>query len=74
MQLSPLKESRTSTQDTPDPTKSSTEPLVVIEDVVGDDDDNEDEAPAPDRSGSSNVKGIHEFQTVRVTPHQGSGD
>ena len=56
---SPLKESHMSPQDTPDLTKSSTEPSVVIEDVVGDDDDDEDEAPAPDRVGSSNIKGIH---------------
>ena len=54
-----LKESRTSPEDTPDLAKSSTEPSVVIEDVVGKDDDDEDEVPAPDRSGSSNVKGIH---------------
>ena len=56
-----LKESHTSPQDTPDLTKSSTEPLVVIKDVVGDDDDDdEDEVPAPNRVGSSNVKGICE--------------
>ena len=55
-----LKESHTSPQDTLDLTKSSTEPLVVIEDVVGDDDDNEDEVPAPDRLDSSNMKGVHE--------------
>ena len=41
-----------SPEDTPNITKSSTEPSVVIEDVVGNDDDDEDEAPAPDRSGS----------------------
>ena len=46
-----LKESRTSPEDNPDLTKSSAEPSVIIEDVVGD----EDEAPAPDKSGSSNV-------------------
>ena len=46
-----LKESRASPEDTPDLTKSSAEPLVVIEDVVGN--DNEDEVPAPD---SSNMK------------------
>ena len=70
-----LKESRTSPQDTPDLTKSSTEPSVVIEDVVGDDDDDEDEAPAPDRLGSSNMKGAStELQTARVTPHQESVD
>ena len=53
-----LKESCVSPEDTPDLTKSSAEPSVVIEDVVGDDD--EDEAPAPGRSGSSNVKSSHE--------------
>ena len=47
-----LKESRTSPEDTPDLTKSSAEPSVIIEDVVGD----EDEVPAPDKLGSSNVK------------------
>ena len=52
-----LKESCTSPQDTPDLTKSSTDPSVLIEDVVGDDDDNDDEAPAPDRVGSSSKKG-----------------
>ena len=51
-----LKESRTSPDDTPDLTKSSAEPSVIIEDVV----DDEDEVPAPDRSGSSNVKSSHE--------------
>ena len=53
-----LKESRVSPEDTPDLTKSSTEPSVVIEDVVGDDDEDEDKVPAPDRLGSSNVKGV----------------
>ena len=42
-----LKESHTSPHDTPDLTKSSTEPSVVIEDVVGDDDDDEDEGSCP---------------------------
>ena len=51
-----LKESHTSPEDTPDLTKSSAEPSVIIEDVVGD----EDEAPAPDKSGSSNVKSARE--------------
>ena len=49
-----LKESHASPEDTPDLTKSSAEPSVIIEDVVGDDD--EDEVPAPDRLGSSNMK------------------
>ena len=69
-----LKESRTSPEDTPDLAKSSTEPSVVIKDVVGDDDDDEDEAPAPDRLGSSNVKGICETSKQRVTPCQESAD
>ena len=51
-----LKESRTSPEDTPDLTKSSAEPSVIIEDVVGD----EDEVPAPDKLGSSNVMSTHE--------------
>ena len=55
-----LKGSHTSPDDTPDLTKSSTEPSVVIEDVLGDDDDDDDkdEVPAHDRLGSSNEKGI----------------
>ena len=53
-----LKESCASPEDTPDLTKSSAEPSVVIEDVVGD--DNEDEVPALDRLGSSNVKSARE--------------
>ena len=63
-----LKGSRTSPEDTPDLTKSSTEPSVVIKDVVGDDDDDEDEAPGPDRSGSSNVKGIHKTSKQQESP------
>ena len=46
-----LKKFHTSPQDTPGLTKSSTEPSVLIEDVVGDDDDEDNEAPAPDRVG-----------------------
>ena len=53
-----LKESCASPEDTPDLTKSSAEPSLVMEDVVGD--DAEDEVPAPDRSGSSNVKSARE--------------
>ena len=53
-----LKGSHTSPEDTPDLTKSSTEPSVVIEDVVGDDDDDQDEVPAPDRLGLLNMKGV----------------
>ena len=57
---SPLKESCTSPQDTPDLTKSSTDPSVLIEDEGGDDDDDDDdEAPAPDRVGLSNIQGVH---------------
>ena len=55
-----LKGSRTSPEDTPKITKSSTEPSVVIEDVVGNDGDDEDEAPTPDRSRSSDVKEVCE--------------
>ena len=61
-----LKESCTSPQDTPDLTKSSTDPLVLIEDVVGDDDD--DKVPAPDRVGSSSIKGIHESSKQWESP------
>ena len=50
-----LKESHTSPEDTPDITKSSAGPSVIIKDVVGD----EDEAPAPDKSGLSNMKSTH---------------
>ena len=63
-----LKESRMSPQDTLDLTKSSTEPSVVIEDVVGDDDDDGDEAPVPDRLGSSNMKGICKSSKQRESP------
>ena len=55
-----LKDSHTSAQDTSDLTKSSTDPSVLIEDEGGDDDDDDNKAPAPDRMGSSNVKGICE--------------
>ena len=41
---------------------------MVIKDVVGNDDDDEDEVPAPDRSGSSNVKGICETSKQRESP------
>ena len=51
-----LKESRTSPEDNPDLTKSSAEPSVIIKDVVG----HEDEVPAPDKSGSSNVMSTRE--------------
>ena len=55
-----LKEPHTSPQDTPDLTKSSMGPSVLIEDEgVNEDDDEDDEVPAPDRTGSSNIKGIH---------------
>ena len=47
-----------SPQDTPDLTKSLTDPSVLTEDEGGDDDD--DEVPAPDRMDSSNIKDIHE--------------
>ena len=51
-----LKESSASPEDPPDLTKSSVVLLMIIEDVV----DNEDKAPAPDRSGSSSMKSRHE--------------
>ena len=54
---SPLKESRALPQDIPDLTKSSTDPSVLIEDEGGDDDE---EAPAPDRVGLSNIQDVHE--------------
>ena len=63
-----LKEPRTSPQDTPDLTKSSTDPLVLIEDVVGNDDDDDDEVPAPDRAGSSNIKGICKSSKQQESP------
>ena len=63
-----LKESCMSPEDIPDLTKSPTEPLVVIEDVVGNNDGNDDEAPVPDRSGSSNVKGICETSRQQESP------
>ena len=52
-----LKEPRTSPQDTPDLTKSLTDPSVLIEDEGGDDDD-DDEMPAPDRMDPSHIKDI----------------
>ena len=50
-----LKESSTSPEDPPDLTKSSVVPLAIIEDVIDDD----DEASAPDKLGSSSVKSTH---------------
>ena len=46
-----------SPQDTPDLTKSLKDPSVLTEDGGGNDDN--DETPAPDRTGSSNIKDIH---------------
>ena len=57
-----------SPEDTPDPTKSPTEPSVVVEHVAGDNDDDDDEAPALDRLASSNVKGTHETSRRRESP------
>ena len=61
-----LKESCASTVGTPDLTKSSAEQLVVIEDVVGD--DNEDKAPVLNRSISSNVKSARESSKQQESP------
>ena len=47
-----LKESSVSPEDTPDLTKPSAAPSVIIEDVIDDD----DEASFPDKSSSSNMK------------------
>ena len=47
-----LKESSASPEDPPDLTKSSAVPSMIIEDVV----DDEDEVPAPNRSGLSSMK------------------
>ena len=63
-----LKESRMSPQDTPDLTKSSMGPLVLIEDEGVDDDEDDDKAPAPDRTGSSNIKGICENSKQQKSP------
>ena len=53
-----------SPEDTPDITKSSAGPSVIIKDVVGD----EDEVPAPDRSGLSNVKSACETSKQQESP------
>ena len=50
-----LKESSASPEDTPDLTRSSAAPSVIMEDVIDDD----DEASVPDKSGLSNVKSTH---------------
>ena len=50
-----LKESSASPEDTPDLTRPSAAPSVIIEDVIDDD----DEASVPDKSSSSNVKSTH---------------
>ena len=50
-----LKESSASPEDTPDLTRPSAAPLVIIEDVIDDD----DEASVPDKSSSSNMKSTH---------------
>ena len=50
-----LKESSVSPEDTPNLTRSSAAPSVIIEDVI----DNDDEASVPDKLGSSNVKSTH---------------
>ena len=50
-----LKESSASPEDTPDLTRPSAAPSVIIEDVIDDD----DEASVPDKSSSLNVKSTH---------------
>ena len=50
-----LKESSASPEDTPDLTRPSAAPSVIIEDVIDDD----DEASVPDKSSSSNMKSTH---------------
>ena len=48
-------------KDISDLTKSSTDPLVLIEDEGGDDDDDDDEQMcAPDRVGSLNIQDVQE--------------
>ena len=63
-----LKESHTSPQDTPDLTKSSMDPSVLIEDEGVNDDDDDDKVPAPYRTGLSNIKGIHKSSKHRESP------
>ena len=43
------------------------DPSVLIEDE-GVNEDDDDEAPTPDRMGSSNVKGIHKSSKQRESP------
>ena len=50
-----LKESSASPEDTPDLTRSSAAPSVIIKDVIDDD----DKASVPDKSGLSNMKSTH---------------
>ena len=59
-----LKESSASPEDTPDLTRSSVAPSVIIEDVIDDD----DEVSAPDKSGSSNVKSTHGSSKQQESP------
>ena len=61
-----LKEPHTSPQDTPDLTKSLTDPSVLTEDGGGNVDD--DEMPAPDRMGSSNTGDVHESSKQQELP------
>ena len=52
-----LKEPHTSPPDTPDITKSLTDPSVLTEDEGGNDGD--DGMPAPGRTDSSNIRDVH---------------
>ena len=62
-----LKEPHMSPPDTPDITKSLTDPSVLTEDEGGNDGD--DRMPAPGRTDSSNIRDcLQRLQVVRVTP------
>ena len=62
-------------KDISDLTKSSTDPLVLIEDEGGDDDDDDEQMPAPDRAGSSNIQDVCESSKWRESPpHQEGAD
>ena len=64
---SPLLKEPCTPQDTPDLTKSLTDPSVLIKDEGGNDDD-DGEVPAHDMMGSSNIKGVHESSKQQESP------